>query len=137
MVRMILRSVFLCTALLLAACGGRVSQQSNDADVAIDLAAESMAVGSTVLEVTVTDGSSAPINDATLNVKGDMTHAGMTPVLVEGVSDGREGVYRVPFEWTMGGDWVVTVEAVLPDGRTVSQQFDLSVSGDMEGMDEE
>lgn len=134
---MILSSVFLCTALLLVACGGRVSQQSNDANITIDLAAESMAVGSTVLKLTVTDGSGAPINDATLNVKGDMTHAGMVPVLAEGVSDGQEGIYRVPFEWTMGGDWVVTVEVVLPDGQTVSRQFDLTVSGEMEAMDME
>lgn len=129
------RFILFLTTLMLTACGGRISQQSVDADVTIDLTAEATAVGPTVLEITVTDVTGAPINDATLNVRGDMTHAGMVPVLVEGVSHGQEGVYRVPFEWTMAGNWDITVEVVLPDGQTVSRQFDLTISGEMEGMD--
>lgn len=98
---MTLGFILLCTALLLVACSGRVSQQSNDANGAVDLAAESMAVGSTVLELTMTAGSGTPINDATVDVKGHMTHAGVVPVLAEGVSDGQEGIFRVPFESTI------------------------------------
>ncbi len=38
------------------------------------------------------------------------------------------GVYRTDLEWTMAGDWIVTVTATLADGQTVEQQFDLSVA---------
>ena len=84
-------------------------------------------VGTSRLVVRVTDTAGAPVNDATLAIKGDMTHAGMEPVLAD-VSGGSDGYYEVPFEWTMGGDWVVTVVATLPDGRSAEQRFDLAVS---------
>ena len=122
-------------ALLLGACGGRASQQPGDADGMIDLDADSLAVGQTVLTVWVTDENGEAVDDATVNVRGDMNHAGMVPVLAEAVTGGENGVYRLPFEWTMGGAWIVTVEAVLADGETVSQQFNVSVGGDGGGMD--
>jgi hypothetical protein len=100
------------------------------------LTAESTQAGETTLLITVKDGMDNPVDDATLNVKGDMTHAGMAPILVEGIIDGKDGVYAVPFEWTMGGDWVVTVDVALVDGRTASRQFNLAVTGEMEMGDE-
>jgi hypothetical protein len=57
----------------------------------------------------------------------------MKPVLAE-VGDGEGGKYETPFEWTMGGDWIVTVTATLPDGRTAQQQFTYTVQGDMANM---
>lgn len=113
--------------LILAACNGRNSQQANTADTGIEISAESTQVGQTMLSVTLTDADGNPINDATISVKGDMSHAGMMPVLAE-VSGAENGVYKLPFEWTMGGDWIVTVAATLPDGRSTSQQFNFTVS---------
>lgn len=113
---------------LLAACGGRTSQQKEDSNVTITLTAESTQRGQTELLITVKDDADNPIDDATLTVRGEMTHAGMPPVLAEGVRDGQNGVYTVPFEWTMGGDWVVTVDVTLVNGRIISHQFDLSVT---------
>ncbi len=127
-------------AILVApACGGRISQQPENAAVDVALESESLAVGETVLHITLKDASNEPINNATLNVKGDMSHAGMTPVLAEGISGGENGVYTTPFEWTMGGEWIVTVNVELSDGGTASKQFNLTVTGkmDMEGMENE
>lgn len=112
--------------LLLVACGGRNSQQTNDNDIRIMTAVKSTTVGETILLVTVTDAAGDPINDAAISVKGDMSHAGMVPVLANSAG-GDNGVYAMPFEWTMGGDWVVTVEAVLPDGRSTTQQFNFTI----------
>ena len=119
----------------LAACV-RQSQQPAAGDVEMTLAVrpDPPAVGDATLEITLTDGEGNPIEDARLNVKGDMSHAGMEPVLAE-VEGGAGGVYQVPFSWTMGGDWFVTVEAVLADGTTISRRFDLAVAGNMGGMD--
>ena len=112
--------------LLLTACGGRNSQQNNDENIRIIVAVEATAVGETTLLVTVTDQAGAPLNDATISVKGDMSHAGMVPVLAD-ATGGQNGVYEMPFEWTMGGDWIVTVEVTLPDGRSASQQFNFAI----------
>ena len=119
----------------LAACA-RQSQQPAAGDVEMTLAVrpDPPAVGDATLEITLTDGEGNPIEDARLNVKGDMSHAGMEPVLAE-VEGGAGGVYQVPFRWTMGGDWFVTVDAVLADGTTISRRFDLAVAGNMGGMD--
>lgn len=111
----------------LTACNGRNSQQTDTADIRIIAAVASTQVGQTELIITVTDNAGNPINDASVSVKGDMSHAGMTPVLAE-VSSGSDGVYTMPFEWTMGGDWIVTVEVVLADGRTASQQFNYAIT---------
>lgn len=122
---------------VLAACGSRASQQPDDSGISMDLTAESTEVGKTTLRITLEDAQGTPINDATLDVKGDMTHAGMVPVLANDVTNGQDGVYEIPFEWTMGGDWIVTVEATLADGRTISRRFDLTVSGGMGEMEGE
>ena len=69
----------------------------------------------------------SPIDDAYLAVKGNMTHAGMVPVLAEVDGGGENGVYSIPFEWTMAGDWVVTVDIQLADGTKAQKRFDMAV----------
>jgi hypothetical protein len=68
----------------------------------------------------------APVEDARLEIKGDMSHAGMAPVIVS-ITDGRDGVYTTAFDWTMAGDWIVTVEAALGDGTVARRQFEVTV----------
>jgi hypothetical protein len=90
--------------------------------------------GATSLSVRITDGSGEIFTDALVSLEGNMNHAGMVPVLAGPVADAddgtTDGVYTVPFEFTMLGDWIVTVEAVVdPDsGDTVLADFELSVS---------
>lgn len=115
--------------LLAAGCGERQSQQESSGEVTITLEAQSLAVGPTTLVITLTDKNGDPVDDAVLSVRGDMAHAGMMPVLADGKGDGAGGVYTVPFDWTMGGDWIVTVEAALADGSNAKQEFDLTVEG--------
>jgi YtkA-like len=53
-----------------------------------------------------------------------MTHPGMQPVFATAreVAPGR---YEAPVELTMAGDWVISVDARLRDGRRFEQQFEL------------
>ena len=51
-----------------------------------------------------------------------MTHAGMAPVLASDKTD-AQGKLSLPFKWSMGGDWIVTVTVTLADGSQVSQDF--------------
>lgn len=114
---------------VLAGCRGAASPAPQDeADLLVEIVSEpeNPLVGAATLVITVRDAAGDPISDAQLNIRGDMTHAGMVPVLAE-AERGENGVYRVPFEWTMSGDWIVEVTVTLPDGATVRRNFDFSV----------
>ncbi|HEX2907448.1 MAG TPA: FixH family protein [Phototrophicaceae bacterium] len=114
---------------LVAGCRQQNPTPTSESKLGIDLAVnpDPAQVGKSMLIITVTDAAGQPVNDAAVNVRGDMSHAGMAPVLAE-VKGGADGQYSLPFEWTMGGDWFVTVTVTLPDGTTASQRFDLSVA---------
>jgi hypothetical protein len=134
--RLVLVAVLL--SLTLAGCG-RISQQEDQAsDVNISLTAhpDPPGVGLARLTISVSGADGTPIDGAQLHIKGDMTHAGMQPVLAE-VKAGDRGKYETPFEWTMGGDWILTVTADLPDGRTTARQFTFRVEGDICGIQPE
>ncbi len=79
----------------------------------------------------VTDAGDQPIDTATLQIRGDMTHAGMLPIEATATAD-EDGVYRTPIRWTMAGDWIITVEATLSDGRRATQSFNVTVTGEEE-----
>lgn len=118
-------------SLSLSACQ-RASQQNN-ADPASDVVMtltvdpDPALVGLTQAVVTLTSTDGQPVTGAMVAIKGDMTHAGMQPVLAD-ASEDAPGSYRAEFAWTMSGDWIVTVTATLPDGTATEQQFDLSVT---------
>lgn len=83
--------------------------------------------GDATLIVTVKDGEQ-PVAGVDVAAHGDMTHAGMQPVDASGETD-ENGVARIPFKWTMGGDWIVTITATLPEGADVEKVFNLSIGG--------
>ena len=120
--------ILAASILALAGCA-RESRRSSSADIQIGLSVVPFpaAVGDMRLVVHVTDSSGRPINDASLAIKADMTHAGMTPVLAQAEGGGEDGYYNVPASWSMAGDWVVTVEATLKDGSRAQQRFDFTV----------
>lgn len=121
--------VILVLAALLAS--SRLSRQAPAAapeiDMTLDVPPEMLAVGEAQLTVTLSQADGTPIDDAHLQIVGNMDHAGMIPVERE-VQGGVNGTYTVPFEWTMGGGWIVTVTASLPnDGGQVSRDFEFFV----------
>ena len=88
-------------------------------------------VGTGEVLVRLSDAAGAPIDDARLLLRGDMTHAGMIPMLAA-ADGGADGLYQVPVEWSMAGEWVLTVEAVLADDSRAVQEFDLAVGAEDE-----
>lgn len=105
----------------------QIAAQPADVSMALDVPAEMLAVGEAQLTVTLRRSDGTPIDNARLEVIGNMDHAGMMPVERE-VEGGTEGIYQVPFEWTMGGGWIVTVNATLPDNSgQISQEFEFFV----------
>lgn len=99
-----------------------------DVEMTMSVEPDPPAVGETTLVVKLTDPNGAPIDGAVVSAHGDMDHAGMEPV--EGsIESGQNGEYRIPFAWTMGGGWVITIVAKLPNnGGEVQETFDVFVS---------
>jgi hypothetical protein len=113
----------------LTACGQQTAAMTTpiDVDIAMRVEPEPLAVGEMTLIVTLTDSSGSRVDGAKLQVYANMDHAGMTPVERE-VNESTNGEYHVPFEWTMGGGWIVTVTAQLPDnGGEASDSFEFFV----------
>ncbi len=123
------RIIGVVLALLVAGCGRiQTDQPADAADISVEFSVEPVdpIVGPAQLLITVIGPNGQPIDNATLDIEGNMTHAGMAPVFAQ-ATGGDNGQYVVPFEWTMGGDWIVTVEVVLDDGQVVTRQFPVAV----------
>jgi hypothetical protein len=132
--RFILRLLMLLTLVLVAA-GCRNSAQENinttssgDYTISLEVEPDPPAVGMATLVVEVTDANGQPVANAErVAVRGDMNHAGMVPVF--GVAEeAANGIYRVPFEWTMGGEWILSVTVEMPDGEEFKQDIELAVN---------
>jgi hypothetical protein len=115
--------------LLLVACGRQTAAAS---DLQITLTPAPAGAAGTYLTVQVADQQGQPVTDATVALEGNMNHAGMAPVITEGVQDqadgAADGVYQVPFGFTMLGDWIITVSVARPDGTETEQNIDVTVS---------
>lgn len=123
---------FLLACMMIGATAGcRIDDLPQDETIRISLVGPLFppSQGAGQLTFRVTDENEAPIDTAALRVRGDMNHAGMVPIQAS-VEGGENGLYQVPIEWTMLGDWVLTVEAQLSDGRASARTFDIQVSGE-------
>ncbi len=115
--------------------GGNVPNEAtleaarNEISISLGVMPAPIEVGESTLLIAVTNGFIDPLPVSRITVRGDMNHAGMVPVIVES-TEGESGQFELPFEWTMGGDWIVEVTAELTDGRSHTQTFEFSVGGD-------
>ena len=148
-------SALLIAVLAVTACGPADDAMVAEGTAAEGTAAESAAAESAAAESAATDGSQGAsrarvevegeaalgpatvlvyvledgegVTGAEVEVTGDMTHAGMAPVIAEAVET-EPGLYRTEsFEFTMGGDWILTAEIAMPDGSTATTQTALTV----------
>ena len=86
------------------------------------------ALGQLPLTVFVLDENGG-VEGASIEIVGDMTHAGMVPVIVEAV-ESEPGFYRADdFEFTMAGDWLITADIELPNGESTSAEAIVTVPG--------
>jgi hypothetical protein len=128
------RTASLLMAILLlpavAACGAGGEQATAD-DIQITLTASPPGETTSYLVVHLTGPDDQPVTDATVTVEGNMNHAGMVPVLADPVRDDADGTvdgsYRIPFQFTMLGDWIITVSVERPDGSEVEQNIEVTV----------
>jgi hypothetical protein len=122
-------TLLLFLSILLGGCGLRSTPQDQAGEIKISLQITSSQpiVGEDELVFHLEDQSGSSILGAELRARGDMSHAGMEPVLGASVEVG-DGSYSIPFRWSMAGSWVVTLEGTLPDGREILRTFDVEIS---------
>lgn len=83
------------------------------------------AVGEVALSLRLTDARTGrAVEGAEVKLEGNMSHPGMRPVFGAARETGP-GRYEARMELTMAGDWIVLVNAALPDGRAVQRQVHL------------
>lgn len=113
---------------LLIACG---SEEENGSAAAVQI---TLLPGQSAneLRVQLRNATQAPITDATVALEGNMNHAGMAPLLTEPVRDDADGAtdgnYQLPFQFSMLGDWIVTVTAKLADGTEATKDVEVTVT---------
>src|SRR5512133_1603057 len=71
-------------------------------------------VGPAAVEVSIRGADGSPSAGAQVTLRGDMTHAGMKPVIVQMREIGRGTYLADDFSFAMAGDWILTVQAVMP-----------------------
>lgn len=109
-------------------------------NINLDVTVTDSLVGETELIIKVTDGDENAIeNPGKLSIRGDMDHAGMAPVLRD-AEESINGIFTVPFEWTMGGSWSLEVQLTLENGEVATETFSYEIlteasEDDMAGMD--
>ena len=119
--------VALAAVLLLPACQRQSQQADQAAEIELTMQTEaSPTVGPAEILLSFTDPAGEPVELRDLELRGDMTHPGIVPVIVEPerVAAGR---YQANLEWTMAGDWQLTIQGQLEDGRELKRTIDLRV----------
>ncbi|MCJ7630290.1 MAG: FixH family protein [Longimicrobiales bacterium] len=126
-------TLLLLSTLLAGACRGEM--ETGDAGLVLELAISPTppAVGQARLIISLEDSAGAPVDGAEILVEGNMSHAGMAPVVdtAQAEGPGRYGI--ADFRFKMAGDWVLPLRATLPDGRWVQAGKATNVVGAMGG----
>ncbi|MEM8530580.1 MAG: FixH family protein [Chloroflexota bacterium] len=118
-------SILLAFLLFLVACSRNTGGQDlTDVNIDLSINPNPPSMGASVITVTLEDLSNAPIEGATVELEGNMNHAGMAPVFSE-ANETAPGRYEADLDFTMGGDWFMIVRAQLSDGRTLERQIDI------------
>ncbi len=127
----ILRLLLLIMTLILSSCGrvqnpqftGESDSDNIPADVTLEVelaSQDALQMGQAADIEILLEQHGQPVEGAAIEIEGNMTHAGMEPVHVE-AQESAPGQYHATLDWTMGGGWVVTVRATLPDGQTAER----------------
>ncbi len=99
--------------------------QARDLTFESSLSPQRAAVGrQALLELRVLDAGGRPVLGAHLRVEARMSHPGMAPFLATATERGN-GMYDVPLQFSMAGDWIVLVTGSLANGDKVEYRVEV------------
>lgn len=104
---------------------------SDEGDLVIDLSVSPTppATGPARLTIMVTERTGAPVERALVQVQGTMSHPGMPTTTVSARDEGGGRFVVDAFDFSMAGDWILTVSVGLPDRRSAQRDFPLRAIG--------
>jgi hypothetical protein len=109
--------------LMLLGCA-RGMQDLPDVGVELSIEPDPPQMGPATVTVILTGADGQPLQGAEMEIEGNMSHAGMVPVL--GVAhETAPGRYQADLQFTMVGDWFLLVRADLADGRSMERKMDV------------
>lgn len=113
---------------LLTSCKPPSEAADPNRPVVVTLLTTPARVGPAAIEVQLqVDG--APVSGALVDIRGDMTHAGMMSVRAATVTETTTGIHRSEgFAFNMTGDWLITAEVRYPDGVQRSGHLAITVN---------
>lgn len=119
----IAKILFLVLCLTLPGCQ---SPEDTHSDVRLDweIAPDPPGVGMATINITLTDSTGQLLTGAEVKLEGNMTHPGMQPVFAS-AEEVAPGWYSAVIEFTMGGDWFISVKSTLADERVVERQINI------------
>jgi hypothetical protein len=126
-----LHSLILLVLLVTTGCSPRriVLDQAPELIVEFEVEPRPAVVGNARVQVRILSENGEPVDSLSLTIKGDMMHAGMTPILENAQAQGN-GIYHASVDWSMAGSWILTLNGTLPDGRQLIRSFSLDVGSD-------
>lgn len=116
--------IVLCVWLVFVQGCKRQTEPSLDLTLAHEVSPQPPRVGPATIVLRLTDASGTAVTGARLQLEGNMSHPGMTPVFAE-AAEIEPGRYRANLELSMAGDWHVTVHVSLRDGRKFEREFEI------------
>lgn len=96
-----------------------------DITLQYEIAPQPPRTGTTTINLKLTDKNGAPVSGARVDLEGNMSHAGMSPVFSE-TKETETGTYRGTLQLTMAGDWIVLVHVTLRDGQKLERQIEVN-----------
>jgi hypothetical protein len=120
----------LCFVMLVAASMGAPAcgpKQAGKAQIGIawSITPAPPRVGPVQFSCTLWDSTAAqPLAGARVGIEGNMSHAGMRPVLAT-AHEMAPGSYTTGLDLTMAGDWIILLDVQLQDGRTWHHRVDI------------
>ena len=110
----------------LAATGCReASNAVRDVSVQETISPQPVRVGEATIAIQLADASGKPVTHARIDVEGDMSHPGMSPIFAT-ATEASPGLYTAQLDFNMSGDWVVLSHIVLADGRKLERRINVS-----------
>jgi hypothetical protein len=119
--------IALCVCLVLAQACRHQSEAVSGLTLTHEVSPQPPRVGQVTITLRVADASGKPVTGVNIKLEGNMTHAGMTPVLA-GAKENGPGRYSSTMELSMAGDWYFVVHMTLSDGRKLERQFEIKVN---------
>ena len=98
------------------------SSSANDVVLTCESDPKPPRVGKNDFIITLTGSGGQHIAGARVQIEGDMSHVGMSPIFGE-TREVAAGVYRGTLDLNMRGDWTVLVHVILMGGQTFDREI--------------